>query len=123
MEQAKQHEGLPTLISNKKCKLSSQQCKGKTGKTVLEIIYQNSFNLSALLQFGGCYFFISLLRDITPYTSDLGNTVIINFNFCSEPLFKKITVLAKTISVSEHNLPGKMRILLRTAEKEELRKG
>ena len=44
----------------------------------------------ALLQFKGCYFFISLLRDDIPYTSDLGNTVIINHNFCSEPILKKL---------------------------------
>ena len=69
----------------------------------------------ALLQFRG--------RDIIPYTSDSGSTVIINHNFCSEPILKKIIVLAKTISVSGHNLPGKTRILLRAAEKEQLRGG
>lgn len=48
--------------------------------------------------FGVCYFFTSLLKDIILYAIGFWNY----YDFHSEPLLNKL--LAKTISISEHNL-------------------
>ena len=53
------------------------------------------------LPLGVCYLFIGLLKNIILYATGLW--IIINYNSHSELVLNKL--LAKTISVSEHNLP------------------